>query len=61
MSVKFKNAEELAAYFQYLEETIHDDDRRMVLRGMAIACNLYIYSEYRKCLARRRAEAYKVS
>ena len=48
MSVTFNNVQELEEYFRYLEETIHDDERRLVLRGIAIARNLYIFSEYRK-------------
>ena len=52
MSVTFNNVQELEEYFRYLEETIHDDERRLVLRGIAIARNLYIFSEYRKRQAR---------
>ena len=55
MSVTFNNVQELEEYFRYLEETIHDDERRLVLRGIAIARNLYIFSEYRKRQARLRA------
>ena len=51
MSVTFNNVQELEEYFRYLEETIHDDERRLVLRGIAIARNLYIFSEYRRLRA----------
>ena len=30
MSVTFNNVQELEEYFRYLEETIHDDERRLV-------------------------------
>lgn len=43
MSVTFNNVQELEEYFRYLEETIHDDERRLVLRGIAIARN-FIFS-----------------
>ena len=56
MSVTFNNVQELEEYFRYLEETIHDDERRLVLRGIAIARNLYIFSEYRKRQAISRPE-----
>ena len=61
MSVTFNNVQELEEYFRYLEETIHDDERRLVLRGIAIARNLYIFCEYRKRQARLRAACHKPS
>lgn len=50
----------MEAYFQYLEESIHDDERRLVLRCIAIARNLHIFSEYRKYQARRHIAGCKL-
>ena len=61
MSVTFNNVQELEEYFRYLEETIPAAERRLVLRGIAIARNLYIFSEYRKRQARLRAACHKPS
>lgn len=55
MSIKFNTVQEMEDYFRHLEETIFDDERRMVMRGVAIACNLDIFSQYRRQQARDRA------
>ncbi len=57
MSVRFEDAQELSAYFEQLKETIHDEERRMILRGEAIAENLYAFSAYRKLQARLKVAA----
>ena len=54
MSVKFKNAQELSAYFDELNETIHDEEYRMELRGEAIAANIFVFSEYRRMKAKMK-------
>ncbi len=54
MSVRFNNADELSEYFEELKETIHDDERRMVLRGEAIAENIFVFSEYRRMRAKQK-------
>ena len=61
MSIKFATTEELAAYFELLDETIHDDERRLVLRGAAIAGNLFLFSQYRKQQARLNVAAAKTA
>ena len=61
MTVTFNNVQELEEFFRYLEEPNHADERRLVLRGIAIARNLYIFSEYRKRQARLRAACHKPS
>lgn len=60
MSIKLNTVEEMEEYFRYLEDTVFDDKRRMVLRGTAIACNLDIFSQYRKQQARLRTLCYKM-
>ena len=60
MSIKFNTVEEMEAYFRHLEDTIYDDERRMVMRGVAIACNLSIFSQYRKQQGRIRALSHKM-
>ncbi len=60
MSTIFNNIQDMEAYFQYLEESIHDDERRLVLRCIAIARNLHIFSEYRKYQARRHIAGCKL-
>ena len=61
MSLKFTDTKELAEYFAMLDETIHDDERRLVLRGAAIACNLFLFSQYRKQQARQNVAAAKTA
>ncbi len=61
MVVKFKTVEEMEEYFQYLDDSICDDERRMVLRGTAIAFNLGIFSLYRKRQARLKVLNHKYS